>query len=649
MSQALVGHSVGLEPRTGHFYIARHHFLDRRQQSEIAICPTNADCGGARQEDKQMETSINRKLQRRCSSADMETIISPWVIPFSHITLVREIGRGSLGKVYLGRWRETDVAVKMLEPLPDKKELQAGARTGVQAPPSATPALLHSSLEREAGILASLRHPNIVMFMGISFEPPCLVAEYCSRGSLSDLLGRARTTPAIAQQLTWFRRLTMALETAKGMLQLHQHEPPILHNDLKAANVLVDAGWHCKIADFNLSHMDGPAAVVCTNSAENPRWMAPEVIGGGKHSKASDMYAFGMILWELLTWETPWHDMKAPQIVVALLNRKERPEVPEDPSRLPGGTFVGMDKYIQHIQRAWAERPEDRPSFESSITELRSLLDQCKAARIADRQSQVAAQQPNAQEPRETGMQFQRPHAPVHPGVQGSPRELPMSFQGPQALVPSGAHGSPRDPAAYMEARPPCPVGWVASSFTQEQLRPHGGTRTAPAAVPLSRSASLHWRRSGLWGDSLYPGASPEGIGVLGTSLPRDHRFMPSGWYEPSVGPGPGAVPADWGDRAYAPGQLDLRDQRYGQVPRDCGDHLQSPSGRSGEWSVSLGPPSRLSHDWAQECFTLDGRQQLERRIRSWTAPHGRGSSSSSSFVLSQNSPQTSGTTPSAS
>jgi serine/threonine protein kinase len=61
------------------------------------------------------------------------------------------------------------------------------------------------------------------------------------------------------------------------MLQLHQHDPPILHNDLKAANVLVDAGWHCKIADFNLSYMDGPAALICQSSAENPRWMAPEV------------------------------------------------------------------------------------------------------------------------------------------------------------------------------------------------------------------------------------------------------------------------------------------------------------------------------------------------------------------------------------
>lgn len=63
----------------------------------------------------------------------------------------------------------------------------------------------------------------------------------------------------------------------QGILQLHEHNPPILHRDMKTANVLVDSGWHCKISDFNLSYMEGTPAVLCHSAADNPRYMAPEV------------------------------------------------------------------------------------------------------------------------------------------------------------------------------------------------------------------------------------------------------------------------------------------------------------------------------------------------------------------------------------
>jgi hypothetical protein len=75
------------------------------------------------------------------------------------------------------------------------------------------------------------------------------------------------------------------------------------------------------------------------------------------------------------------------QIVVALLNRKERPEIPAVAAKLPGGTFDGMERYIQLIQRAWAENADERPTFEAIIADLRSLLEDCKAARAATLQN----------------------------------------------------------------------------------------------------------------------------------------------------------------------------------------------------------------------------------------------------------------------
>ncbi len=63
--------------------------------------------------------------------------------------------------------------------------------------------------------MAALRHPNIVLFMGMVIDPPCLVSEWCARGSLYDVLAKARKSPALAPTLDWTRRLNMALDAAK--------------------------------------------------------------------------------------------------------------------------------------------------------------------------------------------------------------------------------------------------------------------------------------------------------------------------------------------------------------------------------------------------------------------------------------------------
>lgn len=63
--------------------------------------------------------------------------------------------------------------------------------------------------------MASLRHPNVVMFMGLCLQPPCIVTEFCARGSLFDVLRKACTSQGFAQQLDWGKRLNMALDAAK--------------------------------------------------------------------------------------------------------------------------------------------------------------------------------------------------------------------------------------------------------------------------------------------------------------------------------------------------------------------------------------------------------------------------------------------------
>ena len=93
------------------------------------------------------------------------------------------------------------------------------------------------------------------------------------------------------------------------MLQLHSHRPPILHRDLKSPNLLVDKHWRCKIADFNLSRVMETTSVMSSITANNPRWLAPEVITRQEYSKAADIFSFGIILWELLVWRLPWEEL----------------------------------------------------------------------------------------------------------------------------------------------------------------------------------------------------------------------------------------------------------------------------------------------------------------------------------------------------
>ncbi|DBB05340.1 TPA: hypothetical protein ACH3X3_010560 [Trebouxia sp. C0006] len=225
--------------------------------------------------------------------------------------------------------------------------------------------------------MAALRHPNVVMFMGLCLEPPCIVTEFCARGSLYDVLKKARSTPAFAQQLDWSRRISMALDAAKGVLQLHSHKPPILHRDLKSPNMLVDRHWRVKVTDFNLSRMvksGSSNASVTSMLANNPRWLAPEVVCKHDYSKAADVYSFGIILWEMMTWRLPWDDLNPFQIMLVLTQQRDRPEIPPLDT-LPGQPLPDIEDYIGLMQDCWSEDVLKRPRFEDIIISLRGLLE----------------------------------------------------------------------------------------------------------------------------------------------------------------------------------------------------------------------------------------------------------------------------------
>ncbi|KAI7846300.1 hypothetical protein COHA_000137 [Chlorella ohadii] len=234
---------------------------------------------------------------------------------------------------------------------------------------------------KEAQLMAAMRHPNVISLLGFCVKPPALVTEYCARGSLTDVLREAACDPEKAARLTWQLRIHMALDAAKGMLALHSHSPVVLHRDLKGPNLLVDFSWRVKVTDFGLSKIvEEGLSMQSTQSPVNPRWLAPEILAGARATTASDVFSYGVILYELLTWTVPWGGADFWEIVSAL-TRGERLPIPDRPS-LPGPDtlrFAGLAGYIVLMQRCWAHEPAQRPGFEEIVQCLRRLLEEAPA------------------------------------------------------------------------------------------------------------------------------------------------------------------------------------------------------------------------------------------------------------------------------
>jgi serine/threonine protein kinase len=171
----------------------------------------------------------------------------------------------------------------------------------------------------------------------------------------------------------------MASDGAKGMLYLHARSPPIIHRDLKSPNLLVDALWHVKISDFNLSRAMEANAAVSSLAVTNPRWLAPEVLKGSAATPASDVYSFGVVLWELMTWELPWADISNSFQIIALVTDGAQLPLPP-PDALPAGPLRCYDEFVALVRECWARDPAARPAMADVAQRLRGMLGRLVAA-----------------------------------------------------------------------------------------------------------------------------------------------------------------------------------------------------------------------------------------------------------------------------
>jgi Protein tyrosine and serine/threonine kinase/Regulator of chromosome condensation (RCC1) repeat len=247
------------------------------------------------------------------------------------------IGRGGYSTVFKGKWRGTTIAIK-------KMKIEGSNDR-------------YDEFMQECQTMMSVRHPNIVLFMGACTVSPklCIILEYCGNGSLWDIL-RNHSTP-----LPWYLRCKIALDIARGVNYLHSFPVPVLHRDLKSLNILLDDAMNAKLSDFGWARFK---AETMTNKIGTYQWMAPEVIKTHEYSEKADVYSFAIILWELATRKPPFKELNGLQVSQEVANNDLRPPIPK---RCP-------DPFLKLMQKCWAKEPNTRPSFENIIEELESFL-----------------------------------------------------------------------------------------------------------------------------------------------------------------------------------------------------------------------------------------------------------------------------------
>ena len=216
----------------------------------------------------------------------------------------------------------------------------------------------------EMRLLSSLRHPNICTVMGACMgSEPMLIMEYMQMGSLFSLLHN-ETVPLSGELI-----LPILQDVTRGLRFLHSASPPVVHSDLKSANILVDNMFRAKVADFGLSQKKKVGA------AGTPYWMAPELLRKeSDNTPSSDVYSFGIILYEAYTRKVPY-DGEDFDDVINLVADKQVQKRPSLPESVPPQITSMMTECL-------ADDPNQRPIFHELDVRLNRLT--VESADISD-------------------------------------------------------------------------------------------------------------------------------------------------------------------------------------------------------------------------------------------------------------------------
>ncbi|AQK81785.1 phytosulfokine receptor precursor [Zea mays] len=230
--------------------------------------------------------------------------------------------------------------------------------------------------ENELDLLGRIRHPNIVTLLGFCVHEGnhYIVYELMHKGSLDTQLHGASRGSA----LSWHVRMKIALDMARGLEYLHEHcSPPVIHRDLKSSNILLDSDFNAKISDFGLAVTSGNIDKGSMKLSGTLGYVAPEYLLDGKLTEKSDVYAFGVVLLELLMGRKPVEKMSQTQcqsiVTWAMPQLTERTKLPNIVDPVIRDTMDPKHLYQVAAVAVLCVQPE--PSYRPLITDvLHSLV-----------------------------------------------------------------------------------------------------------------------------------------------------------------------------------------------------------------------------------------------------------------------------------
>ncbi|KAM4675771.1 tyrosine-protein kinase ITK/TSK [Discoglossus pictus] len=262
-----------------------------------------------------------------------------WEIDPTHLTLIQEIGNGQFGVVQLASWRgTTKVAVKMI-------------REGMMS---------EEDFVEEAQVLMKLSHPKLVQLLGVCTQqsPIFLVFEFMENGCLLDYLRSHRG------MLSKETALEMCQDVCEGMEYLESSN--YIHRDLAARNCLVGDSRTVKVSDFGLTRFVIDDQYTSSTGTKFPlKWSAPEVFRYGRYSSKSDVWSFGVLVWEIYSeGKMPFEHLSNSEVV----------------EEIPAGLRLfkpkmASERVYKLMSSCWQEKPELRPTFCRLMREITETVE----------------------------------------------------------------------------------------------------------------------------------------------------------------------------------------------------------------------------------------------------------------------------------
>ncbi|XP_076332952.1 serine/threonine-protein kinase A-Raf-like isoform X2 [Tachypleus tridentatus] len=298
-------------------------------------------------------TNIHKPWRPRARSADESSkkvrttreSIEDWEIPSNEILTGPRIGSGSFGTVYRAHWHGPVALKKLNVTNPTPAQLQA--------------------FKNEVAVLRKTRHVNILLFMGCVSKPHLtIVTQWCEGSSLYKHLYVQEC------KFEMFELINIARQTAQGMDYLHAKN--IIHRDLKSNNIFLHEDWTVKIGDFGLATVKTrwSGSEQFNQPTGSILWMAPEVIrmkDPHPYSFQSDVYAFGIVLYELITGQLPYARINnKDQILFMVGHGYLRPDLSNARSDTPKALIRLIEDCVKFNR-------EERPLFRQILASLESL------------------------------------------------------------------------------------------------------------------------------------------------------------------------------------------------------------------------------------------------------------------------------------